>query len=401
MRIRVEKTHNYTVMSNYHLFDKRLSFKAKGLLSFMLAVPDSWEFSIKGLAAMAKDGVDSVATTLKEMEKYGYVSRRQIRNEKGSFKEVEYTIYECPIDNGNGGDSGSNDSVPSDLENNKISEESERKENNAFSGQRKNKSEDKKDKLKRAESRQISVTQPNRENPVSGEPKQKQSEDTAFLSKKPNRENPISGFPRSGNPISVNPDLENPPQINTNISNILTEVNTNLIKSYPDMDTDDDNETAFYGSAVYSDKGSDTGEDYSRYESIIKNNICYEDVLRKQCTEKEMEQVDFMIQLMTETMVSSAKTVRIGKSELPVNLVKGRFMDIWYEDIFAVLRSIEASSTQIKYIKNYYMTAIYYANHTENIKLQQQFKDVHKTESVRNDNKRIDDYSFALRLMEV
>ncbi|MCC8097445.1 MAG: helix-turn-helix domain-containing protein, partial [Eubacterium sp.] len=158
MKIRVEKTHNYTVMSNYHLFDKRLSFKAKGLLSFMLAVPDTWEFSIKGLAAMAKDGVDSVASTIKEMEKYGYVSRRQIRNDRGSFKDVEYTIYECPIDNGNGGDNGSNISVPSDSENSKISEENERTEDNTFSGQRKDKPENKKKNFKQAESRQISGT---------------------------------------------------------------------------------------------------------------------------------------------------------------------------------------------------------------------------------------------------
>ncbi|MCC8015496.1 MAG: helix-turn-helix domain-containing protein [Eubacterium sp.] len=80
MKIRVEKTHNYTVMSNYHLFDKRLSFKAKGLLSFMLSVPDTWEYSVKGLAAMAKDGVASVSAALKELENCGYVSRRQIRS---------------------------------------------------------------------------------------------------------------------------------------------------------------------------------------------------------------------------------------------------------------------------------------------------------------------------------
>ena len=65
---RVEKTRNYTVMSNQHLRDKRLSLKAKGLLSLMLSLPEDWDYTTKGLARICKDGVDSICTTVRELE---------------------------------------------------------------------------------------------------------------------------------------------------------------------------------------------------------------------------------------------------------------------------------------------------------------------------------------------
>ena len=68
---RVEKTRNYTVMSNQHLRDKRLSLKAKGLLSLMLSLPEDWDYTTKGLARICKDGVDSICTTVRELEGTG------------------------------------------------------------------------------------------------------------------------------------------------------------------------------------------------------------------------------------------------------------------------------------------------------------------------------------------
>ena len=60
--IRVERTKNFTVMSNHHFKNKKLSLKAKGLLSLMLSLPDDWNYSMKGLATLSKDGIDSVRT---------------------------------------------------------------------------------------------------------------------------------------------------------------------------------------------------------------------------------------------------------------------------------------------------------------------------------------------------
>ena len=93
---RVEKTKNYTVMSNYHLRDKSLSLKAKGLLSLMLSLPDDWDYTTKGLAQICRDGVDSIRSTVRELEQHGYVIRRRVRNEKGQVGDIEYTILEKP-----------------------------------------------------------------------------------------------------------------------------------------------------------------------------------------------------------------------------------------------------------------------------------------------------------------
>lgn len=93
---RVEKTRDYTVMANHHLRNTTLSLKAKGLLSLMLSLPESWDYTTKGLAAICKDGVDSICAAVKELEDNGYVLRRRIRNEKGQLTTTEYTILEQP-----------------------------------------------------------------------------------------------------------------------------------------------------------------------------------------------------------------------------------------------------------------------------------------------------------------
>ena len=91
---RVEKTRNYTVMSNQHLRDKRLSLKAKGLLSLMLSLPEDWDYTTKGLARICKDGVDSICTTVRELEGTGYIVRKRERRADGTLGSIEYTILE-------------------------------------------------------------------------------------------------------------------------------------------------------------------------------------------------------------------------------------------------------------------------------------------------------------------
>ncbi len=95
---RVERTRDYTVMCNYHLKDKTLSLKAKGLLSMMLSMPEEWNYSTRGLAAICKEGVEAVGNTLKELEKAGYMVRRQLRGDNGRITDTEYIIYEKPQD---------------------------------------------------------------------------------------------------------------------------------------------------------------------------------------------------------------------------------------------------------------------------------------------------------------
>lgn len=92
---RIEKNNNYTVMSNYHLRDKRLSYKAKGLLSFMLSLPDDWDYSINGLVSISKESIRSIRSILKELQDNNYLIINKVKNDKGQF-EYEYLIYEKP-----------------------------------------------------------------------------------------------------------------------------------------------------------------------------------------------------------------------------------------------------------------------------------------------------------------
>ena len=92
---RVEKEKGYTVMSNYHLRDLRLSNKAIGLLSKILSLPEDWDYTTKGLAKISKDGLDSIKSAIKELEEAGYIIRNKVR-ESGRFSGVDYIIYEKP-----------------------------------------------------------------------------------------------------------------------------------------------------------------------------------------------------------------------------------------------------------------------------------------------------------------
>ena len=95
---RIDKTRDYTVMSNYHLRDKRLSLKAKGLLSQMLSLPEDWDYTLTGLSYINRESKDAVRSAVNELEKYGYIERRQTTDERGKFSVNEYVIHESPVE---------------------------------------------------------------------------------------------------------------------------------------------------------------------------------------------------------------------------------------------------------------------------------------------------------------
>ena len=166
---RIDKTKDYTVMANFHLRDKSLSLKAKGLLSLMLSLPEDWDYTTKGLAYICKDGVDSICAAVKELENAGYVQRKRNRNSQGRLTNVEYTILEKPI---------STPEVPQSAKRDKSA--------------KRNKS-------------------PKRENPV--------------------LENPVLENPRQDIPEQDLPKQENPAQLNTNTSS-KEKINTDLSNTH-------------------------------------------------------------------------------------------------------------------------------------------------------------------------
>lgn len=130
MVFRIEKNKNYTTMSNYHLRDKNLTFKAKGLLSMMLSLPDDWDYSIRGLEKISLESKNTINKILKELEQYGYLERKRIYC-NGKISKWEYYVYEKPNLQGKNLDPKNQDLENEDLENwdvNKITKELNTKE---------------------------------------------------------------------------------------------------------------------------------------------------------------------------------------------------------------------------------------------------------------------------------
>ena len=95
-RIKVEKNRNYTVISNVFLRDEDLSLKAKGLMAVIMSLPENWDFSVKGITQIVKEGRTAIYSAIDELLSIGYCTRVECRNEKG-FSGYDYTFYESPI----------------------------------------------------------------------------------------------------------------------------------------------------------------------------------------------------------------------------------------------------------------------------------------------------------------
>ena len=93
---RVEKSREFTVIANCVFKDRTLSAKAKGLLVEMLSLPENWDYTLKGLATLFSDGIDSIRQGIRELEEHGYVVRERKRDARGRLGGMEYVIYETP-----------------------------------------------------------------------------------------------------------------------------------------------------------------------------------------------------------------------------------------------------------------------------------------------------------------
>ena len=92
---RVEKHKGYTVMSNHHLRNKELSLKAKGLLSQMLSLPEDWDYTLAGLSLINRESIDAIRTAVWELEKAGYITRRQMKLRSWTAGNVFYSYEGC------------------------------------------------------------------------------------------------------------------------------------------------------------------------------------------------------------------------------------------------------------------------------------------------------------------
>ncbi|MBG9611688.1 DnaD domain-containing protein [Bacillus cereus] len=93
---RVNKDKNYTTINNTGLKDTRLSWKAKGILAYILTLPDDWIFFMEEVTKHSKDGIASLKAGMKELKECGYVKRFPIKGEDGKIIRWEMIIYEVP-----------------------------------------------------------------------------------------------------------------------------------------------------------------------------------------------------------------------------------------------------------------------------------------------------------------
>ena len=197
--IRVEKTKDYTTMSNYHFKEKDMSLKAKGLLSLILSLPEEWDYTLAGLSMLCKDGKDSVRTALSELEDFGYVETARVRDEKGRLRGTEYVVYERPVS-----------SLPG----------------------------------KESADREADLEEPVLEEPALGKPMLEKPALEEPVLEKPTLEKPILEKPTLEKPTLEKPTLENPTQLNTNKSN-TNKLNI-YISNHGAADNKPDSSRAYY-----------------------------------------------------------------------------------------------------------------------------------------------------------
>ena len=314
---RVEKNKNYTIMSNYHLQDLRISLKAKGLLSFMLSLPDDWDFTLQGLAACCKEGVDAIRQAVRELEDNGYLRRIRIRKANGRLSCQTYDIFEQPQREGSTAPINANKSscaCSRSVHTESSSDSTEASlsdDNGTFSIPDISVIED--------HNGCVGVDIPTDNAPMLEEPIQEKS-------------------------MLGNPMLDNPTQINTNkqITNQqrTKEQNTNPIYSC--------------NALSYQSYQSNSVE-YLRDE--IRNQIGY------YCLAQEYGNapLDEIVELMLEVSLSTKSSMLIAGDHYPIILVKSRFASLTSLHIIYVFNRLKEQVQPISNMHSYLLSTLFRA----------------------------------------
>ena len=330
--IRVSKTKGFSVMSNYHLRDKNLSLKAKGLLSMMLSLPDGWHYTIRGLASICKEGVESISSGIRELEKCGYVRRHQ-PNIDGKFQESEYVIYEMP-----------QNEAASISENKTPCKESSEKETVPEASGSQVPGQD-------TFSPDISSLHPDAEKafPCPADT------GTAYP-KTPHTEIPYAGNPYTDRPTPENPSTENPDALYNTERSSTERSNTGFI-NYPSinpegMDRAEEDLLRQLGAQKA------TGE-YETYCAIIKENISFDILCLDHPGEREM--LEGIVELLAETVCSKSAYIHIAGQELPREVVRSRFLKLDKSHIEYILTSFSKNTVKVRNMKAYLLASLYNA----------------------------------------
>ncbi len=295
--IRTAHNDDYTVMSNYHLRDNNLSLKAKGLLSFMLSLPDDWDYSLSGLASINRESKDAIRSALVELEKAGYVCRHQTVDSRGKFSKSEYVVYEVP----------------------QSAEELPLSENTTVSG------ESEKSTLSKNATANLDIS----------------TDDTVESTM---LEKSTTEKTTAKNTTQLNKDIQNKEKQNTDFIN----------PSFPFLQVSRDDEEE--------KRKEMSAEEIENYREVIRYNIDYDILVDDHPEDKH--RLDEVVELLTETVCSTKKYIRIGGSDYPTEAVKARLLQLDMYHIKFVFDCMSKNKTKIRNIRQYLLTALYNAHST-------------------------------------
>lgn len=339
---RVKRTSGYTIMSNYHLRDMNLSLKASGLLSLVLSLPEDWQYSVKGLTAIVKEGESAVKSALQELEQHGYLRRTEIRTESGKFEGLEYIFLEYPgqledLQNPNGQEQTIQNMQKKMAQ--KMQINTQKDWNNTYEAS---------EKAAIIDINQSSVTYPTTEKRQLKTPQVENP-----LAENQHAENTAGGKSTCGKSTVEKPEVENP--IADNRRQIIKDINKDI-----DISINQSN----HNIPKTEKRLIDQMDVMETYRDMIRNNIGYATF-----SAAEKGKVDDLVNLMVETLMlpdSENKTIRIAGGKKPVSIVKSVFLQLDMGHIQYVLESLSNTTSRITNMKSYLLTALYNAPLTIN-----------------------------------
>ena len=348
---RVKRTSGYTIMSNYHLRDMNLSLKASGLLSLVLSLPEDWQYSVKGLTAIVKEGESAVKSALQELEQHGYLRRTEIRTESGKFQGLEYIFLEYPgqledLQNPNGQEQTIQNMQKKMAQ--KMQINTQNGWNNTY------------ETLGKAAI--IDINQPGVTYPTTEKRQLKTLQVENPLTENQHDENTAGGKSTCGKSTVEKPEVENPTAdkpIADNRRQIIKDINKDIYKDiYISINQSNHNIPQIEKRLI------DQIDVMETYRDMIRNNIGYATF-----SAAEKGKVDDLVNLMVETLMlqdSENKTIRIAGEKKPVSVVKSVFLNLDMSHIRYVLESLNNTTSHITNIKSYLLTALYNAPLTIN-----------------------------------
>lgn len=330
---RVEKNKNYTTISNHHLQDRKLSLKAKGLLTLILSLPPDWDMTLKGLVSLSGDGVDSVRSGIQELEKAGYLRRSRSRNNLGQLLCTEYTIYEHAVTENVASETEIDDNLniiyseeshigKSNVDKNSHIGKSDVDENSQIG-----KSDVDKNTTENLDDSQIGFSNVGKSNIG-------KSNTIKYLNNKDTY------------------NINNYPYQSTYSSKLCREPKENSIDEM--------------------EKAQTLYEERKAYEEIIKQNIAY-DLLTEQ-KEISRDFLDLCVQVMVDAVTSNRPYIKIKGQDIPKEAVKSVLLKLDDENISYVDMCLSESKTAIKNMQSYILTALYCSQHGGDTYINQLFK---------------------------